>query len=375
MTNSSPKEHEQLEFIDEVSLEDYDIALVEGVDDETLNEKSGDISFSISSFGADYTVDMLVKRMTTKAFFIPEFQRSFVWSLRHASRFIESLLMGLPVPGIFLYREKKTNRHLVIDGQQRLKTLQYFYKGSFGEKKFRLTGVQENWEGKTYEELETSDRLRMDDSIIHATIFTQERPRSRDQSIYYVFERINSGGIRLSPHEIRTCVNYGAFIGLLKDLNEYQSWRTIFGSPNKRLKDQELILRFLALYYDGDKYFRPMNEFLNRFSEENADISDKEAEEFSGLFIETIDVCLSAFGEKSFRVTRALNAAVFDAVMVGIAKRLEQGPIRDLKELNSAYKRLLSNKSFIAAYIRSTADEECVRMRLDLAITTFEAVK
>ena len=118
-----------------------------------------------------------------------------------------------------------------------------------------------------------------------------------------------------------------------------------------------------------------MNEFLNRFSEENADISDKEAEEFSGLFIETIDVCLSAFGEKSFRVTRALNAAVFDAVMVGIAKRLEQGPIRDLKELNSAYKRLLSNKSFIAAYIRSTADEESVRTRLDLAITTFEAVK
>ena len=77
--------------------------------------------------------------------------------------------MGLPVPGVFLYKDED-NRHLVVDGQQRLRTLQYFYTGVFIEKVFRLVGVSPKWEGKTYSELETSDQLKLDDSVVHATI-------------------------------------------------------------------------------------------------------------------------------------------------------------------------------------------------------------
>lgn len=109
-----------------VEIEDeYKLGLEAGVDDESAEEATS-ISFTITSYGADYPVDTLVKRMKAEAFFIPKFQRNFVWSQRHASRFIESLLMGLPVPGIFLYKESETGRHLVVDGQQRLRTLQYF---------------------------------------------------------------------------------------------------------------------------------------------------------------------------------------------------------------------------------------------------------
>ncbi|HQT47546.1 MAG TPA: DUF262 domain-containing protein, partial [Acidocella sp.] len=192
---------------DDVSKDEYDIALEEGVDDESLLENPGTKKFTISSYGADYTVDTLVKRMNAGSFKIPAFQRRFVWTLKHSSKFIESLLMGLPVPGVFLYKEADTNEHLVIDGQQRLRTLQMFYKGLFGEKKFKLVGVREPWAEKSYEELEPSDILKLDDSIVHATIFKQDSPKDVLDSIYYVFERINTGGIRLSPQEIRNCIS------------------------------------------------------------------------------------------------------------------------------------------------------------------------
>ena len=125
------------------SKDEYDISLDEGVEDETLLDSPDTKKFVITSYGADYTVDSLVKRMKGGAFTIPDFQRRFNWSQRHASKFIESLLMGLPVPGIFLYKEAGTNKHLVIDGQQRLKTLQAFYTGVIGEKAFRLVSVRD----------------------------------------------------------------------------------------------------------------------------------------------------------------------------------------------------------------------------------------
>ncbi|MDP3294557.1 MAG: DUF262 domain-containing protein [Nevskia sp.] len=101
-------EQQSIEIDDEIKL-----ALEAGVEDESA-EESTSLSFSITSYGADYPVDTLVKRMKGENFFIPKFQRNFVWSQRHASRFIESLLMGLPVPGIFLYKEAGTNKHLVV---------------------------------------------------------------------------------------------------------------------------------------------------------------------------------------------------------------------------------------------------------------------
>jgi uncharacterized protein with ParB-like and HNH nuclease domain len=198
--------------------------------------------------------------MKQEAFTIPDFQRRFVWSQSHASRFIESLLMGLPVPGIFLYREAGTNKHLVIDGQQRLRSLQSFYSGHFGEKKFRLTSVRDPWAGKTYEELDPADQLKLDDSIVHATIFTQDEPADVLDSIYFVFERINSGGIRLSPQEIRNCINAGPFIHLVQELNKNTHWRNVFGAPeNKRAKDEELVVRFFAMLEARDAYSRAVS--------------------------------------------------------------------------------------------------------------------
>jgi len=356
------------------SQDEFEISLAEGVEDESLlDDTSGARKFTISTYGADYTVDSLVKRMQGGHFTIPEFQRRFVWSQTHASKFIESLLMGLPVPGIFLYKEAVTNKHLVIDGQQRLKSLQAFYAGTFSEKKFRLVGIRKPWVGKTYADLDPSDQLKLDDSIVHATIFSQDQPADVLDSIYFVFERINSGGIRLSPQEIRNCISAGPFTNLVKILNSEKPWRKVFGGPeNKRAKDEELITRFLAMLDNRANYARPMSKFLNDYSAKMNKASPEELNARAEKFRRTIDAISEALNGKAFRPVRSLNAAVFDAVMVAVADRLESGPKPSPEALLSTYDLLLADENFKKGWVRSTADEENVKLRMEAAIKAFE---
>jgi hypothetical protein len=354
------------------SDEEYAIALADGVEDEALKESPGDRKFTITSYGADYTVDGLVKRMRAGAFKIPDFQRRYVWSQKHASRFIESLLMGLPIPSIFLYKEAETNKHLVIDGQQRLKSLQGFYDGVFAEKKFRLQGVREPWEGKTYDGLEPADQLKIDDSIVHATIFQQDHPSDKMDSIYYVFERINSGGIRLSPQEIRNCISAGPFTELIKDLNKFKPWRNLFGgAENKRAKDQELIVRFFAMLNDGDKYAKPMAKFLNDSSDKFNELSAERLKEWGDIFKSTTSLIDSALNGKAFRPARVINAAVFDSVMTAVAEKIESDPLFSNDKLSVLYQSLLLNADYMRSCERGTSDEESVKTRRRIANDIF----
>lgn len=357
------------------SQDEYEIALAEGIDDDSLLENADRKKFTITSYGADYNVDSLVRRMKGGAFAIPEFQRRFVWTQRHASKFIESLLMGLPVPGIFLYREAGTNKHLVIDGQQRLKTLQAFYAGTFGEKKFRLVGVREPWKDKTYDELEPADQLKLDDSIVHATIFTQDHPADVLDSIYFVFERINSGGIRLSPQEIRNCISADPFITMIKELNHNGNWRCVFAGPeNKRAKDEELIVRFFAMFEDRTSYARPMAKFLNDYSERMNGVPKSRLDSLADTFRRTVALVDEALNGRAFRPVRSLNAAVFDSTMVGIATLLTRCANPDPLLVARKYDELLADPEYRRGWERSTADEESVKARMGAAVRAFEAI-
>lgn len=256
--------------------------------------------YSITSYGADYPVDSLVQRLEKDVIFVPKFQRSYVWSHRMASRFIESLLLGLPVPGIFLSKEPETGKMLVIDGQQRLRTLQYYYRGLFEGREFILQEVQPQFENKSYRTLEEDDRLRLNDSIIHATIIKQDEPTEDESSIFHIFERLNTGGMQLQPQEIRSCIYYGEFCELLHELNEIPSWRQIYGRPSKRLKDNELILRYFALYYFLDKYERPIKEFLNKYMAANRNLKLHNADLLRSKFVTSIDLIAQTIGQRAF---------------------------------------------------------------------------
>lgn len=357
------------------------MADVEVNDDSEIFEEEAEkpipFKYSITSYGADYPVDGLVKRVNSQSVLIPEFQRGYVWSLKQASRFVESLLLGLPVPGIFLAKERDSGKLLVIDGQQRLRTLQFFYDGIFSStgKEFALVDVQERYEKKTYKTLHEDDRLRLDDSILHATVVQQEEPSDDESSIYHIFERLNTGGTRLAPQEIRACIFHGEFNALLRDLNEFDKWRAVYSEqPNKRMRDQELILRFFAMFYRGDEYSAPMTEFLNDFMGANRHLQKHSGEELANLFTSTIALLSTSLGKQAFRPQTSINAAVFDSVSYGLAKRLSSGPVKDTNAVLTAYKDLLGNKEYVSATEKATAREDNVQQRLKLAREAFDKI-
>lgn len=348
-----------------------DLQNVEDVDEDIST--TGEL-FSISSFGVDYPVETLVSRMDKQLFYIPPFQRAFVWSQNQCSRFIESLLLGLPVPGIFLFKESDTGKHLVIDGQQRLKSLLYFAQGVINGREFALTGLKTKFNGRTYKTLDEADRARLDDAVIHATVFKQDLPEGEINSVYEVFERINTGGIKLSPQEIRSCICHGNFNDYLHKLNANPEWRSVYGPKSRRLKDVELILRFMAFFEKGGEYKSPMKHFLNDYMKEKRNFSDKQLEGLGNTFVTMINFVAKELGPRPFRPDRSLNTAVFDSVATALAQRLSNGVAIEPKDVVTAYKALLQNERFKEGYIRSTADAENVKKRMEEAQKAFNAI-
>jgi hypothetical protein len=346
---------------------------VEVVDETEKSDKGVEYRYSITSYGADYPVDGLVRRVANDDIFIPPFQRKFVWSRYQSSRFVESLLLGLPVPAIFLGKEEDTNKLLVIDGQQRLRSLQHFYKGEFeGGDEFVLQGVASRFEGLSYRTLPEADRRRLDDSIIHAIVVKQDEPEDdNNSSIYLLFERLNTGGSLLHPQEIRACIFHGPLNDLIAELNENTDWRAVYGPENQRMKDRELILRFFTLLFDLGRYSKPMEGALNKYMSSNRRLQRQSRKELVEAFVPTIETISSALGTTAFRPVRAINAAVFDAVMVAVARQQPEIAKATADRIKDAYFKLLDNPDFKAAYEVSTSSEDRVNARIDIASRYF----
>lgn len=370
--------------VDSIAQTEEEEIIIDDVED--IDEPST-YRYRITAYGADYPVDALVKRMDAEEIIVPTFdperttgdvkgfQREFIWTKAKCDRFVESLLLGLPVPGIFLVAQDD-GRLLVLDGQQRLRTLQAFYGGLLKGRQHKLEKVQEQFVGKSYDSLDPDDRRRLDNSIIHATIVRQDEPSNDQSSVYMIFERLNTGGITLQPQEIRVALYPGRFVEFLRLMNKFEAWRTIFGTKSKRLKDQELILRFFALLHRMDSYSRPMKEFLNNYLGDNRNLSSDDAKQLKDIFQQSITAILKGVGPRAFRPQRALNAAVMDSIMVGVARRImSKGPISDHNELGKAYHNIINNQKFLSAVESATTDESNVRKRLTLTTKAMQSLK
>ncbi|MHB1959220.1 MAG: DUF262 domain-containing protein [Acidobacteriaceae bacterium] len=345
--------------------------------------------YSITSYGADYPVDSLVKRIEAKDILVPTFnwdaeekteivgfQRQYVWPRTKADRFVESLLLGLPVPGIFLVKEP-SGVLLVLDGHQRLHTLRAFYGGAINDEVYKLSDcVQQRFVGKRYKDLDTEDRRRLDDSIIHATVVRQDEPTEDQSSIYTIFERLNTGGVNLQPQEIRVALYHGEFGNVLQKLNENVEWRTLIGQKSKRLKDMEMILRFFAFLYFSRKYEPPMKIFLNRYMATNRSLAVQSEQELIKIFDQTTHTIFDGIGVKAFRPKRAVNAAVVDSLMTGIAKRLMRGqPPKDLVSLRAQYETLMTDEKYLEATETGTSQPANVTTRLTKAEQAFSQLQ
>jgi Protein of unknown function DUF262 len=362
-------------------------AVDENIDDIEEELESFSESQSLSYFGTDFDVHGLVRRMNQADIVVPSFdpvvqsgldlegfQRRFVWSKSQMDRFIESLLLGYPIPGIFLVQQSD-KKLLVLDGQQRLRTLQAFFKGLVDKKEFVLEYVGDQFKDAKYESLDIESRRTLDNTFIHATIVKYNPAINGDEAVYQVFERLNTGGTNLVPHEIRVALYNGKLARVIQNLNMHPSWRTLYGEKfSDRLKDQELILRFIAFHQASQVYERPLKKFLNDFMKNHRNMKDLNEGELRKTFYDASDAIASHIGNRAFRIGKQVNAALVDSLLQGVSTRQAKGKITDWNSFKIAYESLMKNPEFLSAITRATADEERVRARLKAAIDAFENV-
>lgn len=347
--------------------------------DEELEDQSDpsnrDIPVTFQTL--DFPVDGLVKRLERGTMIIPQFdapnekvqtalfQRQFVWTKKQMDRFVESLLRGYPVPGIFLVRQNPDNKLLVLDGQQRLETLRRFYKGMHNKKLFSLQHVAPEFKGLSYGSLPEDLQNILDDSFMQATIVNATDDESYEAA-YQIFERLNSGGTQLTPHEVRVALFSGSLMRKIAELNSDPNWRTLYGPKNPRLRDHELITRILALSEFEARYRRPLKSFLNDFTRAFRNTPESLKPQML-RFQEVCDVLANRVGPTAFRRggNKQLNVAQAEAIMVALLTW--DNDLSKLSDLDQRIEQLQLDSDFIASTSKATADNESVRLRLKQA--------
>jgi len=328
---------------------------------EEKEENEPDIGrFEIMNYPADTTLAGYVEQWDKGQLYIPPFQRKFVWDQVRASKLIESFLLGLPVPGVFLYKERSSPRQQVIDGNQRIHTIVSFRKQLFKEKKFFLKGVRPEWDGKDYDDLNDEDKFKFDTAVLRSTIIQQLNPKD-NSSIYHIFERLNTGGMNLNPMEVRICVAEGKLTTLLRDVNRVTEWRALLqkAKEDQRLRDIELILRVFALHDDSDNYEKPMKRFLNKYIEDNKDADDAWLKEKQDKFIAA---CKKAqmCAERPFHLKGKLNYALLDSIIVALMDSTRS----DAAFFSTAYCELVADEDYLKATTINTSDKEELKTRI-----------
>lgn len=320
-------------------------------------------------------INSLIGQWESKNLLIPNFQRKFVWSIEQSSKFIESLMLGLPIPSLMFYQDKNGVQQ-IVDGQQRIKSI-LFFVGNVGDQKlskeeenrikFKLTGLSDDSEfyNKDFEHFspkQKNDFLYM--ISLDVNIITLPNPDDLT-SVYYIFERLNTGGTPLKPQEIRNCICTGKFNKFLLSLNEYPTWRNFFNESKAidHLQDVELILRFFALYDRLELYKSPMKDYLTDYMKEMKNISNEEIEKKEGLFKSTIESVHLYLGRRAFRPNSGINSAVYDSIMLAFAKNLNNVP----KDIKDKYDKLCTNQEYLKYCGKSSGDNSSVRNRIQMA--------
>lgn len=377
-----------------------DSDLNEEVFDESEDDDEGlyDVgASSLNYFGADFDVAGLVRRLGDDDIFVPRFdpdestgsniegfQRQRVWTSPRMEKFIESLLLGWPVPSIFLVLDTD-QRYLVLDGQQRLTALQSFFAGQYPDgRKFELRDVAGHLQGATYETLNKESRRKLNNTFIQATVIEPDDDEAGRNSIYRLFGRLNSGGVSLTPQEIRVALFRGKAVDLIRDLNHDPAWRQLFGAIHPRLKDHELILRALVLrdvlggiagkWDDREAqlsaYRPPMAETLNRYLQSNEKMSLSKSKGIEEAFKTATSGLVGAAGSQALRFAGRLNAAHVDTLIAVLMYLHIQDNFPDKKIIRQGIESLREEEEYQLYVTRSTSHRDSVYGRLKLAVET-----
>jgi hypothetical protein len=260
-------------------------------------------------WGTDWTTETIASQLKKKNIDLnPAFQRRDAWTDEEKSRFIESLMLGIPVPPIILAEIKgKKNLYIVIDGKQRLLSLRRFYsEGTENDsfKQLKLKGLQilSELNGKIYREIdEFPYKTNLDNQTIR-TIVIKNWPD--EAFLYTVFLRLNTGSKKLSPQELRQALHPGEFLNFLDEVtSESAVMKAMLNnkSEDSRMRDVELALRYFAYKYCIREYNGNLKEFLDITCEKLNNEWDSKSEEIRKEYKElenAINLINKIFGEK-----------------------------------------------------------------------------
>jgi len=360
--------------------------------------------YDITASPNDFNMSTMFSFIESGAVKIPGFQRNYVWDVKRASKLIESIIIGLPIPQIFLYEEER-NKFLVIDGQQRLMSIYYFIKQRFPrkEKRFELRRIFDKY-GSIPDEvlhddayftkfnLQLTERLpnhpnrlnklnygtlgelktTFDLRTVRNIIIKQNVPDADEDdssSIYEIFNRLNTGGINLKPQEIRTSLYHSPFYEMLYRINLDDRWRELLGviEPDSHMKDIEILLRAFAMVMCGKEYKPSMTGFLNLTSKRAGKLSNEKVVYLERLFYAFLDACNTLPAKAFFgaQITR-VNISFIDAVFAAQCTESFENNSLDVPVIDPDKLRLLKEDvEFVNAAQSDTASKINVAKRLE----------
>jgi hypothetical protein len=262
----------------------------------------------------------------------PQYQRNFVATDLIASKLIESILLDVPIPVIYL-AEEQDGSYSVIDGQQRLTSFLSFLEGKFPDgRPFKLSGLKvfSELNRKLFTDLNAEEQKKIRSTTIHSIIIRKE---SNPDIKFEIFERLNTGSTKLNEDEIRNTVYRGSYIDLLTELSENAIFHGLVKKDNfkKRMIYRGMILRFFALSEKSYlNYKASMKQFSNKELRDNRNISAEKIKEYKTRFEHCLDLVKIVFGDNAFRryipgnddeqgkwASTQINMALYDIQMVG----------------------------------------------------------
>ena len=330
----------------------------------------------------DFTISTIIDYLDDDKMFIPKFQRRYVWTPSQASRLIESLIIQCPIPVIYLNQEKD-ERLSVVDGNQRLTSFRKYLSDEFSLK--GLTAYPE-LEGAFFSELDKRFQRHILNRTLRCIVISKD---THPQVKFDVFERLNSGSVKLTPQELRHGLYYGPFMTYIEDLSKAKEWRALTSTTGekageKRMRGEELVLRFLALKFNLQNYQKPLAGFLNDFSEKYRQPNDTDKAEMSSAFYKTIKLANSIYGTYCFRAftkdrefITPFNTALFDAEMVAASNFTDiiSLPVtrQNHEKFLDALSILFEEEKFQKSISRATSDESQVRYRIQAVTNVIES--
>jgi len=355
---------------------------MEGDDDNDEEDLSG-THRKIFTDPKDPTIETLFsKEQKGRLVLQPAFQRKYVWDAVRASKLVESVLLSIPLPIVYLSEDQDGTQN-VIDGQQRLTSLFSFKQGKFpAGGVFKLKGLRARPElnGLQYKDLTPVLQEKIDEYPIRTILFKKES----DPGLQFeIFERLNTGSMQLGDQELRNCIYHGSLNELLKELAEDATFKKLLNvkNPESRMWNVEKVLRFIALYDRSYiKYRSPMKTFLNEYMKQERGMSVEKQAMIRKAFNNAVQITLSLFGEHAFRryyagtkakkngnwEPRKFNLSLFDVCMVLFADADKNRVMNQLDRLREGLIDLMiSDDEFITAIERSTGSTSAVQKRFD----------